>query len=371
MRSKYVKAIINLIVYVVGILLICILTPKFLRFFMPFVIGWILAMIANPLVCFFEKRLKIVRKHGSLFVIAGVLALIVTGGYFAAAWLVQEGIGFARHLPEAYAATLQGFQEIGNNLSGIMERLSPGLRETITGFFQNIDAYIGSLIGKIGMPTLNAAGDFAKNIPNLLLMVIFTILSAYFFIADREPIMEVLRKVTPASIQEQLLMIKNLFSSAVGGYFRAQFKIMGIVAVILWIGFLVLRIDYAVLWAVLIALLDFLPFFGTGTALWPWALFQLLTGDYYMAAGLMIIYLVTQLVRQVIQPKIVGDSIGVDPFATLIFMFIGYRISNVFGMIIAVPIGIIVINLYKAGAFDRIVKDVKMIIADFNHYRNS
>ena len=121
-----------------------------------------------------------------------------------------------------------------------------------------------------------------------------------------------------------------------GGYFKAQFKIMGVVALILLVGFAILRIRYAVLFAVLIAVLDFLPFFGTGTVLIPWAVLKVFSADYEFAVGLIIIYLVSQLVRQLIQPKIVGDTIGLNPLATLFCMFIGYKVGGIIAMIIAV-----------------------------------
>lgn len=371
MQSKHVKTVINLFVYVVGVLLLCILAPKLLKFFMPFVIGWIVAWIANPLVKFFEKKLKIVRKHGTWLVIVGALALVTTGCYFAVAWLVREGTAFIKSIPDVYLTIVEGFRSIGNNLSGIFAKLPPDMASGIMEFFVNIDTYIGELIGSLGIPTLSVAGDIAKNIPNLLVQSVFMLLSAYFFIADKDKISEGIRKILPQSVLDRVAWIKRMFSQAVGGYFKAQFKIMGVIAVILCIGFLILGVDYALLWALLISLLDFLPFLGTGTAIWPWAAFQLLTGDYYMAIGLMIIYLICLLVHQLLQPKFVGATVGMDSMTTLFFMFIGYRISSVFGMIIAVPIGIIIMNLYKAGAFDEIVNDLRELITDFNQYRNS
>ena len=106
---------------------------------MPFVIGWIISLIANPLVKFFEKRLKIVRKHGTWVVIVGVIALVVTACYFVIAWLVREGVGFMQNLPEMYSAMLQGFRDIGNNLSGLLNRLPLNQQTTINEFFANID----------------------------------------------------------------------------------------------------------------------------------------------------------------------------------------------------------------------------------------
>ena len=174
---------------------------------------------------------------------------------------------------------------------------------------------------------------------------------------------------TPEELRSKWRFITGKFRGAVGGYFRAQFKIMGVVAVILLVGFFVLRIKYALLWAILISILDFLPFFGTGTALIPWAALKVLSGNYKFAVGLIIIYLVSQLVRQVIQPKIVGDTIGLNPLSTMVFMYIGYKIGGIIAMIIAVPIGLIVINLYEAGAFEDIIKDVKELAEGLNQYR--
>lgn len=373
MQSKHVKTILNLLIYVIGILLICLLLPKLLRFFMPFVIGWIIALIANPLVKFFEKRFKIVRKHGTWLVIVGALALVIGACYGVISWLIGEGMGFVRNLPEMYSAMTEGFREIGNNVSLFLNRLNlpVNVNNEVTGFFTNMDTYLADLIGSLGVPTLSAAGDIVSHLPNLLVQAVFMFLAAYFFISDKEKISAGFRKFLPQSVFERLEWFKKLFSRAVGGYFMAQFKIMGVIAAILFVGFMILGVDYAILWALLIAFLDFIPFLGTGTAIWPWAAFQLATGDYYLAVGLMIIYLICLLVHQLLQPKFVGDTVGMDPLTTLIFMFMGYRISGVLGMIFAVPAGIILINLYKAGAFKKMIEDVRSMISDFNEYRKS
>lgn len=338
---------------------------------MPFVIGWIIAMIANPLVKFFEKRLKIVRKHGTWVVIVGVLALVISACYLLLSWLVREGMGFVSNLPTMYSSMIAGFHDIESNLAVFTQRLPVDLSEGLANIFANIDTYIGDLIGTLGVPTLSFAGDIVSHLPNLLVQSIFMFLAAYFFIADKENISTNIRTMVPQSFWDHITFIKEMFSHAVLGYFKAQFKIMGVIAAILFVGFMILRVDYAILWAILIAILDFIPFLGTGTAIWPWAAFQLLTGDYYTAIGLMIIYVICLFVHQLLQPKFVGDTVGMDPLTTLICMFIGYRFSSVIGMIIAIPIGIIIINLHKEGAFDKIINDVKSMVEDFNQYRKN
>ena len=119
----------------------------------------------------------------------------------------------------------------------------------------------------------------------------------------------------------------------------------------------------------LIALLDFLPFFGTGAVMWPWAIYQLLEQNYKMAIGLAIIWGVSQLVRQLIQPKLVGDSIGLESIPTLFLIYIGFRVGGAFGLIVAVPVGMIIVSLYRAGMFSNFVKSVKILFWDASAFR--
>lgn len=371
MEQKHIKTILNIIVYVVGILLLCTLGPKLISFFMPLIIGWIISLIANPLVKFCEKKLKIVRKHSSWIVIVVVLGGVIAVCYFVIAWLVEECMAFVQNVPSIYAEFVEEFIGIGNNLSNILNKLPDSINEMISEVLVNLDTYLGEFIGNLGMPTLSFAGDIAMNIPNLIVVVVFIILSAYFFVADKERISNGLKNIMPKGFWVQWDWLKGMFSKAVGGYLKAQFKIMGIIAIIIFVGLLILRVDYAILWALLIAFLDFLPFFGTGAVIGPWAVFEFLAGDYLMTVGLAIIYLVCLLVHQLLQPKFIGESVGIDSLATLIFMFIGYRVGGVLGMIVAVPVGIILVNLYKVGAFNKIVGDIKALVKDFNDYRNS
>ena len=140
---------------------------------MPFVIGWIIAMLANPLIKFFEKNFKLVRKHGSWLVIVGTLSLVVAICYFLIAWLVREGIALVESIPQAYAIFVEEIHMIGSNLSVLLTKLPGDFNNLIVELFINIDTYIGDLVSKIGMPTLSVAGNIAKNIPNLLVMTIF------------------------------------------------------------------------------------------------------------------------------------------------------------------------------------------------------
>ena len=333
-----------------------------IRFFMPFVIGWIIAAIASPLVNWLEKRLKIVKKLGSALIVILVLAAIILALYFGISRLASEISDLIRNFPDMYAQLEIGLRQIGDTLSGIFERLPTGIQNGWKTVVQNLDQYMGNLVSNMSEPTVMAAGNIAKSVPYYLISFIVAVLSAYFFIVEREEVLAWMKRVSPESVQKRMTLVMDNLRYAVGGYFKAQFKIMGIVFLILLVGLGILGTGYFVLVAFLIAFLDFLPFFGTGTAMIPWAVYEFFMGDYKMTVALIVIYVITQAVHQLLQPKLVGDSVGLNPLVTLFLLYIGYRMGGILWMILAVPIGMVLINMCQAGAFDYIFDDVKILV---------
>lgn len=359
MNRRYARLLLNIVIPAAEILLVCLLGPRLLKFFMPFVIGWIIALIANPLVRFLESRVKIVRKHSSVLIVVAVLALIIGLSYFLVSRLILQAVELAKDLPVLYDMVSADLQEISIRFASLFSRLPEHVQTNWQELAGNIGHAASLIVQRIASPTVEVAGNVAKGIPNALVNVIVTILSAYFFIAEQDKIVEFWKKHLPESVKSYGRYLKTDVKKLIGGYFLAQFRIMFVVAVILIIGFLVLGIKYAFLIGVLVAILDFLPLFGTGTILIPWAIFKLLSADYALAAGLALLYILTQVIRQVIQPKIVGDSLGLPPLWTLVFLYLGFKIHGISGMIIAVPIGIFVMNLYQYGAFDGMIESAR------------
>ena len=254
-------------------------------------------------------------------------------------------------------------------MSSLFERLPDSVQDAFIRFNDNLGELAGGLVSKIAFPTVTVAGNVAKRIPAALVNSIVVIFSSYFFIVERDKILAFVRQMMPKGAQEYVIFLKKDLKRLIGGYFVAQFRIMFVVAVILAVGFLVLGVNYGLILAVLIAFLDFLPLFGTGTALFPWALVKLLSGEWAFAAGLILLYVLTQAVRQIIQPKIVGDSMGLSPFATLFFLYLGFKLRGISGMILAVPIGILAVNLYQFGTFDSLIANVRLLADEINRFR--
>ena len=334
---------------------------KAIVFFMPFVVGWILSSIATPVVNWLERRFSVVKKLGTALVVVLVIAAIVAVLYFAVSYAVKEVVAFIRDLPENYERIEGGLRQIGGTFSGMSANLPEGVQNAWNTAFNNLDQYIGELIAGISEPTMEAAGSFAMRLPSVLIAFIMVLLSAYFFTVQRDEVLNWCRKVAPPAVAKRMAMVMDNLRYAVGGYFKAQFKIMGVVFLILLVGFGLLKVRYYALVAFLVAFLDFLPFFGTGTALIPWAVYEVFTGQYKMVLFLLALYAITQICHRALEPKMVADSVGLNPLLTLVFLYIGYKVSSVIGMILAVPLGMVVINMYKAGAFDYILDDVKVL----------
>ncbi|BDF33267.1 sporulation integral membrane protein YtvI [Lachnospiraceae bacterium] len=369
-ERPYWKVIVSLAFSLFGTALFVFLGARLLVFFMPFVIGWFIAYIASPVVNWLERRLKIVKKLGSAIIIIGVLAGLVFLIYFAGSRLWREIVALIQNMPDLYQQLESGLSDIGKTLEGVFTVLPKGIQNGWYAMVSNLDSTMGNLIGRFSEPTVAAAGNFAKKIPSVLIATIVTVISAYFFIADRDAVIAWSKKIAPDPVVRRMSMVIDNLKYAVGGYFKAQMKIMVVVFGLLLIGFVLMGVHFQILLALLIAFLDFLPFFGTGTALIPWALYKFMVGNYKLAIALMVLYAVTQLVRQLIQPKLVGDSMGLNPLVTLVLLYVGYKVGSVLGMIFAVPIGMIVINLFQAGAFDYILDDVKILLEGVTRLRN-
>lgn len=366
----YVKIVVNLFLCILAAVLVIWLGPKLLSFFLPFVIALIVSAIANPLVNFLERKVKILRKYSSAVIIVFVLALLFGVIYFVL-WGAIQGIQTLFGEMDDIIATFLGFLDefrlalanlsiaLPDSLHEAIQSLDSSIETTLTGFAKTLMEQIN----------LSAAGSYLNNALNVLILIIISILATYFVMIDRNKLSLAVSRLVPMSIQQYYHVVMDNIKTAVGGYLKTQLKLMIIIMLALLLGFKLLNVEYALLLAFITAILDFLPVFGTGTIIGPWVVFKIISGDYLYAVFLIIIYLVCLLLKQLLQPKIMGDSVGLSPLYALFFMFVGYRINGIIGMIIGIPIGMVLLSFYRAGFFNRILKGFKIIIHDINEFR--
>ena len=363
------KILFNYLFAIIILVLVLFVLPWALAFFWPFVVAAIIAAIANPLVRFLEKKMKIRRKAGSVVVIVLTLAAVVAVCYGLVYLLVTQVIGFFTSAPDTWSKVFETIRIMSDDLSHRFSHLPKVSQDVFVSVGESIYDSLSNIGSSIGENAAEAAGNGVKNAPNFIVGIIMCVLASYLFVAERELIGRFVAKIMPPHLRERFGIVTQTMRSAVGGYFKAQFKIMGFVYIILFIGFLILGVKYAFFIALITAFLDFLPLFGTGFIMWPWAAYAAFQRDYKFAIGMMIVWALSQLVRQLIQPKLVGDSIGMPAIPTLFLLYAGFKIGGAIGLIIAVPVGMIVYNLYKAGLFSNFIYSTRMLLADFRKMR--
>lgn len=366
----YIKIVVNLILCILAAVLVIWLGPKLLSFFLPFVIAIIVSAIANPLVNFLEKKVKILRKHSSAVIIVVVLAVLFALIYLAV-WGIFQGMQALFGEMDEIIDTFLGFlDEFRLALANLSISLPDSLHETINSLDASIEtALTGFAKDLMEQINLSAASSYLNSALNVLILIIISILATYFVMIDRNQIALSISRTVPTSIQNYYHVVMDNIKTAVGGYLKTQFKLMIIILLVLLLGFKLLKVEYALLLAFITAILDFLPVFGTGTIIGPWVILKIISGDYLYAVFLIIIYLVCLLLKQLLQPKIMGDSVGLSPLYTLFFMFVGYRLNGIIGMIIGIPVGMVLLSFYRAGFFNRILKGFKILIHDINEFR--
>jgi len=336
---------------VLGILFTVFVLPKLVFFFLPFVIGWLIALMTGPLVRLLEKKLHITKKIGSYIVIVLVLALILGLLWFIGATLIREAVDFIPRIPGYF----RGFMEVVDRVRDWADGLAGGLPETarvnISGMLDSVQGRVLEWVNHFSTNLAGRAGSVALSIPTFLFYLIVTVVCSFLLVRERERLWQGFLKVMPPSVKRFFDMGKLSLKKALSGYLVAQIKISLIVEIILLFGFLLLRVPYALLVSLLIAFVDFLPVFGSGAILWPWIAVELVSGRFWTALWLGVIYLAVQVVRNVLSPKLMGDTMGLPPLLTLLFIFIGFKVYGIGGMIFAIPIGMVFMEVCQYGVF--------------------
>ena len=351
----YIKLVLNVVIPVAALILAVLGILRLGMFFLPFVLGYLIAMIANPAVSFLQRKIAIKRKHGSVLIVAAVILIIIWLIYMLISLAVSFGIGFVEELPGYLTTLSETLDGIFVKYQGVIDMLPEEMAMAVSEFRNDMSSVLTGLLSSIVVPTVDISASAVRSVPGLFINVLVFFISAFCFIFQWESIQAFIRQHMPRAIAGYVDYLKNDVRMILGSWLKAQIKIMGVVFLVLAISFLILRVDYAIPIALLTAFLDFLPAFGVGFIMWPWILIEILSGKFLMALWLSVVYLATQAVRNTLQPKIMGDTMGLSPLCTLLFLFLGYKFYGIAGMIFAVPIGMFCMSLYRYGLFDKML----------------
>ena len=319
-----------------GIFLLSFLSVRFfLPIAMPFLLGLMLALAAEPMVRFGCHRLHLPRAICAGFGVSITFCALTVMVLMLCAFAVRELGLLTRALPDLEQTARTGLSLAQTQLLRLTEHtprsIQPMLRDNVTGLFSDGTALLNRAVQYL----LSLAGNLLTHVPDSALTLGTGIISAFMFSGKMPKIRQFLRtQLSRPRLKPLVQSVKNL-RLALGSWILAQLKLTGVSAVILLLGLVILNIPHALLWALGICLVDAFPVLGTGTVLLPWAALLYLQGDNPRALGMLGIYCIISVGRSVLEPKLVGRQLGLDPLVTLICLYTGYKLWGLLGMLLA------------------------------------
>ncbi|MBQ7032117.1 MAG: sporulation integral membrane protein YtvI [Clostridia bacterium] len=354
------KRTFRIFIVAIGVILGCLFVvflPRLLVLFLPFVLAYFLAKIIDPLVRFLHKKCKIPRAIGSVFSI--VLAIGVLGGIIFAvvSRLISEMRDIIEHSDEIIAKIMVQFESMRNFVA---DRF--GVAEALDQVLANLGETVSDFAASHTVPALQGAFDVVKSIPSAILFAVAFFMATFFMSSDRRRIREGMHRALPKSMMHFVDDLMTNVFSALGAYVRAQLVLICITFCELSIGFLIIGgsvADYALLFALIISIIDAIPILGTGVVLIPWGLFSLLSGDTRLGIMLIVLYLICLAVRQLTEPRLVAHQIGLHPLLILMVMYVGFQFFGFLGMILGPVLALCIKQIYAGGLFTKIGRYIR------------
>ena len=313
---------------------------------LPFLLAWLISLVLRPMSLRLSARLHLPHK-----LCAAVLLLTVVGlgawGLCASIGSLVEQLGGLINRLIAEGGVLDAIDNAMEWLESLASRI--GFSEHLMGGSGEMHGMMSDMLGNMlasvaaGLPEIAAA--LFSSLPTVFFVVVLTFLAGYYFCVDGDRIRRSVCALLPQRWQSLITRAREKGKTVVARYIKAYLLLLLLTFSMLFVGFWVLRIDYAFLIALIVAVLDLLPVLGVGTVLIPWSLILLVQRQFFVGFGLLILYLVVMLVRQIVEPRLVGKSLDMHPLLTLFATYAGFCLFGVLGMLA----GPIVAMLIKQG----------------------
>lgn len=323
----------------------------------PFVIAWLISLVLHPAVTYLEKHIKMPKKLSISILVLLTVAFFSTICYIIISQVVGELETLVQNITDKISE-LQNNPELVEEWIKKIDSIVPfvDVTDTLRNFWQNLDQKVidilatgaSNISGAILPFFMNLLSGFADFFLNFVIIVV----ACFYMTLDYKKIGKFISFQFPEKVRKIFKIIKNEFFKTTAKYLKAYGIILFITFSELLVAFLIINIKYAFLLALLISLVDILPVVGTGTILIPWSLITIFVSkDYYTGIALLVTYLIITIIREIIEPKIVGNYIGLYPLVTLIAMYVGLKTFGIIGLFLFPILIIIVKNLNDNGHF--------------------
>jgi len=354
------KGYLRIIIITFYVVLAAVISFFFLKYLfvglLPFLLGWLFARFMQPAMNFLKRKAHIPKKLSMIFIILLALSILSFLVFLLVNRIIIEITQISNHLT-SYANNLP---QITASLTKWIDKIFVDVpfvntTEIIKNFLSNIDQTILTIFQAASPYLATIVKSAVTTVPYTIIFIIITVISTCYMAIDYKKVNAFVTAQIPDNAMNFILEIKNQFFSTTFKYFRAYMFLMFITFTELFVGFTIIGIEYSFILAFLVALIDIFPVLGTGTILIPWISIELLNHNYKSGIALLVLYATITLVRQIIEPKIVGTYIGLYPLITLIALYLGVKIMGIGGIFVFPIMAIIIKNLNDKG-FLHIIK---------------
>ena len=337
--SKVGKNIISLLITTV--LFYLVLKVSF--FYLPFLISFIISLFIEPAIKFFMNKLKWTRKISAVFVITFSFVLLVAFISWGAITLFNE----SGKLLEGADGYFENAKSLVNNISNnefVMNKLPEDLRNKLKS---SEDDYINSITNWI-VQTLNKIREWIVRVPKLITSIFFAIGALYFICIDKIYMIDQVEHHLPDRWTKKLSIHIREIVKSIGNYLKAEGILVFISFIISLIGLTIfkiigLNVQYPLIIALAICFVDALPILGSGTFMIPWGFIESIKGDFILAVSIILLWITMTVIRNIVEPRIISNKLGIHPVFTLISMYTGFKLIGVGGMIVG-PIFLIIVK---------------------------
>ena len=335
-----------------------------LSLFAPFIAALIVAVILNPLVRWFQRRLGWSRSVLALVILLLLFGLVGAGIAYLVYAVGVELVSLAQNW-DGLLVSLQGaLDQMETVFSNLWAMVPPQLNESVNSVVDGLVAWLESAVPNLLNTMVDYTTNKAMGVPSFVVAMVIFLMASYFITADYP----YLRTRVAQHMDESLLRFCNQIRvtarGAFGGDLKAEILLSVGVFFILMVGFFITRQPYGVLLALVLAVMDFIPIIGAGTVMVPWAVIALFTRDYPTAIEMMVIWGVIAMFRRVMEPKFVGDQTGLSPILSLVSIYVGMKVAGVLGMILGPTVFLVVLNLAGMGMFRGVRLDLEAAARD-------
>lgn len=314
---------------------------------LPFLLGFLLALAAEPGVRLLHRRFRLHRGAAAFLGVTAALALLSVLVMLLISLLVRELGRMAGILPDLEQTARHGLTALENWFlelaAAAPEGIRPLLLRCILGLFDSGSALYDQALAHLP----RVATGVLSHVPDSFLTFGTGLLSAYLFSSRMPKLRAWSRKILPKDWQSRWLPALKKLKSALWGWLRAQLKLSGLTFVLVCGGLLVLRVPLAPAWALLIALVDAVPMLGTGLILVPWSVIGFLEGNGIRGLGMLGLFLAATLMRSALEPRLLGRQLGLDPLVTLAALYLGYQLFGIAGLLLSPILAVTVVQIVK------------------------